>query len=66
MLSWLESKINALEKQLAEWDLALAVNYDETVSDSTFFDKYHSKKEELQVSMKRWENLQEELEQYSQ
>jgi len=61
-----ESKINALEKQLAEWDLALAVNYDETVSDSTFFDKYHSKKEELQVSMKRWENLQEELEQYSQ
>ena len=60
-----ESKINALEKQLAEWDLALAVNYDETVSDSTFFDKYHSKKEELQVSIKRWENLQEELEQYS-
>jgi ATP-binding cassette subfamily F protein 3 len=60
-----ESKINAIEKQLAQWDVALAENYDETVSDATFFDNYQSKKEELKVSMQRWEKLQEELDQQS-
>jgi ATP-binding cassette subfamily F protein 3 len=60
-----ESKINAIEKQLAQWDVALAENYDETVSDATFFDNYQSKKEELKVSMQLWEKLQEELDQQS-
>ncbi|MDG1761029.1 MAG: ATP-binding cassette domain-containing protein [Flavobacteriaceae bacterium] len=60
-----ESKINAIEKQLAQWDVALAENYDETVSDATFFDNYQSKKEELKDSMQRWEKLQDELDQQS-
>lgn len=59
-----EASISTIEKELAEWDHALAVNYDETVADPTFFDKYQSKKEELQTCMLRWEQLQEEIERY--
>ena len=43
-------------------DVELATNYDQTVSDPKFFDKYDSKKKKLTKLMKDWEDIQLELE----
>jgi len=61
-LSNVESKINQLERSIKEIDIALATNYDETVSKPAFFENYQKMKDELQELMQKWEDLQLELE----
>jgi len=41
----------------------LETNYDKTVSDPAFFDRYQANKSELQLKLTKWENIQEEMEQ---
>ncbi|MFC4723516.1 ABC-F family ATP-binding cassette domain-containing protein [Geojedonia litorea] len=64
-LSNIEAKINQLEKEIKTIDVELATNYDQTVSDPEFFDRYQAKKQKLEKFMKDWEGLQEELDQMS-
>ncbi|WP_456440824.1 ABC-F family ATP-binding cassette domain-containing protein [Psychroserpens sp.] len=64
-LSNIESKINQLEKEIKADDLELAINYDATVSDDTFFDRYQSKRQKLKQLMKDWETIQLDLEKLS-
>ncbi|MFZ0490346.1 MAG: ABC-F family ATP-binding cassette domain-containing protein [Salegentibacter sp.] len=64
-LSKAESKISKLEKELKEKDVALATNYEETISKPDFLDKYHARKKELENLMEQWEELQLELEEYN-
>ncbi|WP_411893627.1 ABC-F family ATP-binding cassette domain-containing protein [Winogradskyella sp. A2] len=61
-LSKVESKINQLEKDIKNDDVALETNYEETASDPNFFDLYQSKKAELEGFMLQWEAIQEEIE----
>jgi len=61
-LGSLEKKIGSLEGQIAQMDHSLLMEYDQTVADPTFFDKYHGKKTELVQLMEAWEKLSEELE----
>jgi len=58
----LESKIGMLEKKLKAIDLELEINYEQTISSTDFFDKYHAKKSELQDYINLWETQQNELE----
>ncbi len=60
-LSKAESNINRLEREIKELDVALAVNYDETVANPSFFDNYNKKKKELDTLMETWETITEEL-----
>jgi ATP-binding cassette subfamily F protein 3 len=64
-LSNIEAKISQHEKDVKAMDVDLATNYDKTVSDSKFFDKYESKKKNLTKFMKEWETIQLELEELS-
>jgi len=61
-LSNIEAKINQLEKDIKNDDVALATNYDDTVSDPMFFDKYQSKKTSLDQLMADWESMQAQIE----
>ncbi|WP_299111403.1 ABC-F family ATP-binding cassette domain-containing protein [uncultured Winogradskyella sp.] len=61
-LSNVESKINQLEKDIKNDDVALATNYDETVSNPVFFDSYQAKKTDLEKLMEDWETIQEQIE----
>ncbi|WP_250434745.1 ABC-F family ATP-binding cassette domain-containing protein [Hanstruepera flava] len=60
-LSNLESKIHELEKEIKGIDVELATNYDEVVSNPSFFDKYNAKKEKLEKLMSEWETVQEAI-----
>jgi len=60
-LSNIESKINKIEKEIKEIDVELAINYDQTISEPDFFDKYQAKKDQLASLMENWEVLQEEI-----
>ena len=60
-LSNLEAKIHSLEKEIKEIDVDLAANYDEVVSNPTFFDTYQKKKSNLEKLMEEWEVVQEEI-----
>ncbi|KAA1246228.1 ABC-F family ATP-binding cassette domain-containing protein [Aquimarina sp. RZ0] len=60
-LSNVESKINKLEREIKEIDVELAINYDQTISQPGFFDKYQAKKDQLVSFMENWETLQEEI-----
>ncbi|WP_425077304.1 ABC-F family ATP-binding cassette domain-containing protein [Psychroserpens sp. S379A] len=64
-LSNIESKISHLEKEIKADDVDLATNYDATVSDATFFDRYQAKKEKLKQLMSDWEAIQLDLEAFS-
>ena len=64
-LSKVESSINKLEREIKELDVELAVNYDKTVADPSFFDNYNSKKKELDTLMENWEAITEELDELS-
>ncbi|WP_299183266.1 ABC-F family ATP-binding cassette domain-containing protein [uncultured Aquimarina sp.] len=64
-LSNIESKINKLEKEIKEIDVELAINYDQTIAQPDFFDKYQAKKENLASLMETWETLQEEIDKLS-
>lgn len=61
-LSKIESQIAELEKMIKEWDVDLATNYDVTVADPGFFDRYQNKKDELQALMDDWLMLQSQIE----
>ncbi|MEZ4792001.1 MAG: ABC-F family ATP-binding cassette domain-containing protein [Gelidibacter sp.] len=61
-LSNLEAQISHHEKDIKNMDVELATNYDETVSDPNFFDKYEAKKKNLSKLMKDWEDTHLELE----
>ncbi len=61
-LSNIEAKISTLEKEIKADDVELATNYDATVSDKTFFDKYQLKKDRLSKLMSDWELITLELE----
>jgi ATP-binding cassette subfamily F protein 3 len=64
-LNNIESKINQLEKEIKEDDVALAKDYDVTSSSLGFFDKYQIKKKKLEALMVDWETVQEALEKLS-
>ena len=61
-LSNLEQKISSVEKEIAEIDSELVLNYDQTIAQEGFFDRYQQKKTDLEVLMKKWESLSEALE----
>jgi len=61
-LGGIESKINQLEKEIKSIDVELATNYNQTVADPQFYDKYQAKKNKLESLMAEWEAIQEELE----
>ncbi|MCX7546608.1 ABC-F family ATP-binding cassette domain-containing protein [Xanthomarina sp. F1114] len=61
-MSNLESKIQQLEKEIKKMDADLAANYDETVSNPSFFESYESKKKKLETHMEDWENVHEAIE----
>ena len=62
-LSKVEREIADLESKIRTADIALETNYDKTVSDPAFFDRYQANKSELQLKFTKWENIQEEMEQ---
>ncbi len=61
-ISTTESKIADLEKEIKTIDHDLLMNYDATIAESNFFDKYQAKKDTLEKLMIDWEKLTNELE----
>lgn len=61
-LNTVEKRIHEMEKELAEIDHELLMNYDQTVSDPGFFDRYQDRKEQLESLMTQWEELSAALE----
>jgi len=61
-LSSVENKISALEKEIAQIDHDLLMNYDETIAEPQFFEKYQDKKRALEKHMKSWESITMDLE----
>lgn len=59
--SKIEAQISTLEKELKETDLALEINYEETIAVPHFFDTYHEKKAQLEKLMLDWEKVSEDL-----
>jgi ATP-binding cassette subfamily F protein 3 len=57
-----EKRIASLEKEIKEIDFELQINYDQTIAQPNFFDKYQVKKKTLEDLMILWEKLQIELE----
>lgn len=60
-LGTIESDIASLEKEIAEIDHKLLMDYDATISTPDFFDTYQKKKKKLEQLMKKWEQLSIEL-----
>ena len=61
-LSKTESAIHKLEKEIKELDVALAVNYEETMAQDNFFENYQSKKNQLDQLMEEWEAITFDME----
>ena len=61
-LGSLEKKITALEREIGDMDHKLLMEYDQTVADPGFFDRYHDKKGQLNGLMEEWEKMSNELE----
>ncbi len=61
-LSKVESEISKLERELKKTDAELQLNYDKTIAEANFFEKYQSKKKKLQDLMQSWEEVQFQLE----
>ena len=59
--SKIEREIAALEKELKVSDTALENNYEQTIAQANFFEKYNGKKDQLGLLMKKWEVVAEEL-----
>lgn len=64
-LSKTETAIHQLEKEIKEIDVALAVNYEKTISKPNFFEHYEAKKNTLQKLMKEWEKITLQIEELS-
>ena len=60
-LSKVESKIGLLENEIKDWDNKLEDNYDKFAKEDGFFDNYQSKKSQLDILMKDWELIQNDL-----
>ena len=56
-ISNIESKISRLEKEISIIDDNLLNNYEKTISSPNFFVNYEKKKVDLDLLMKKWENL---------
>ena len=61
-ISKIESQISDLEKEIKNIDVELETNYDATVADVSFFDKYQEKKDRLEQLMENWETIHLEIE----
>lgn len=64
-LSSVEASITKLEKEIKNIDTELLINYEETIAQPNFFDKYQKKKEKLNTLMEEWESIHEEMDSYS-
>ncbi len=64
-LSKIESKISDLENQIKAIDLALEINYEETIREPNFFDKYQELKDQLQQLLVQWESVQEGIDNFA-
>ncbi len=60
-----EASISKLEKEIAQMDTELLVDYEKTIAKTHFFENYQAKKKQLKGFMKDWEILQEDLEKFS-
>lgn len=60
-LGTIEGDITSLEKEIAEIDHQLLMDYDATIAAPDFFDTYQKKKKKLEEQMKKWEQLSIEL-----
>ena len=60
-LSKVESKIGLLENEIKDLDNNLEDNYDKYANEDGFFDNYQSKKSQLNILMKDWELIQNNL-----
>jgi len=60
-LSKVESKIGLLENEIKDWDNKLEDNYDKYAKEDGFFDNYQSKKSQLDILIKDWELIQNDL-----
>ena len=60
-LSNVEKEIKGLEKWIKDKDLALEINYDQTIQEADFFDTYHGHKKSLETLYEQWEQLEEQL-----
>ena len=60
-LSKVESKIGLLENEIKDLDNNLDDNYDKYANEDGFFDNYQSKKSQLNILMKDWELIQNNL-----
>ena len=61
-LSKIEAAISKLEKELKEIDFELSINYEETIAQPDFFEKYQAKKNKLEELMSDWERITISLE----
>ena len=59
--SKIEREIADLEKELKVADMALENNYEQTIAQANFFEKYNGKKDQLSLLIKKWEVVAEEL-----
>jgi len=64
-LGSLEQRISNLEKEIAEIDHKLLMDYDATIAEPDFFDRYQGKKKTLENLMEDWEQLSETLDKLS-
>jgi len=60
-LSNVEASIASLEKEIANIDTELLINYEQTIAQPHFFDKYQEKKKKLKKMFEEWEVLQETI-----
>jgi ATP-binding cassette subfamily F protein 3 len=56
-LSGLEKRIQELEAEIAEIDHRLLMDYDKTIAEDGFFDRYQALKAQLEEQMEQWEEL---------
>lgn len=61
-LSNIEAEISQYEKEIKVMDVNLETDYDKTVADPKFFERYEFKKKKLNALMTEWETIHEELE----
>ncbi len=64
-LSNIEAEVNKLEREIKKIDEAMASDYEKTIAQKDFFDKYNSKKKRLETLMENWGEVSMELEQYA-
>jgi ATP-binding cassette subfamily F protein 3 len=64
-LSKIETEIADLEREIAKIDLELAQNYDAVSARPNFFEKYKTKKAQLDTAMEAWEKMEAKVASFS-